>query len=238
MGAWIWEPTVTRLRDRGLHAEAITLHGLGAEPGAPDPAGVGLATHVQQVVDHVVSSPIPVVLVSHSYSGVVAAQAADRAPDRVAGLVHFGGFLPTDGRSLLDDWGTSDVAREQEEHDIVAAGNLWPAPSAAMLQMEPDLSPEDRDHLSSRFRPHPGSTIREPARMGRPVEQQPTTYVGLSVDGEAVAWQQAPPSARGADHWRRRTIASGHWPMVSRPEEVARLLVAELTHYAATPDRE
>lgn len=226
MGAWIWEPTVRSLRERGWDAETLTL--LGLEPGLPEEeiAAVRLDDHVRQLVDHVSAlEDRPVVLVSHSYSATPVAIAADRLGDQVRGLVHFGGFLPVDGRSLLDDWGGSEDARRQERADIDDAGGLWAAPERWMLDHEPDLTPADRDFLAERFTPHPGPTVTDPARLSAPVGGQPTTYVALAPQaGEDEAWEHAPRVAREATGWRRRHLSSGHWPMVSRPEATVDLI--------------
>lgn len=234
MGGWIWEPTVERLRAHGLPASTMTLAGLGEDDGGAAKT-VRLEDHVRQVREAVTEASGGVVLVSHSYSGIVTGQVADQVPDDVVGLIHIGGFLPVDGRSMLDDWGSSQSEREQEARDVEAAGNLWLAPTDPMLEMEPDLSNADRDFLVSRFRAHPGSTISDPARMATPIAHQPTTYVSLSPDGEEAAWQQAPAPAQAARGWRRRFIASGHWPMLSRPDEVVDLLATEARRYAQTP---
>ena len=77
MGGWIWEPTVQWLRARDIDAEMMTLRGL--EPGRPDAdiARVSLEDHVQQLVDVIYQTRADkVILVSHSYSGVVVAAAA------------------------------------------------------------------------------------------------------------------------------------------------------------------
>lgn len=133
MGAWIWESTADELRDRGLDAETITLRGLNPGESSTDIAAVRLANHVQQLIKHVEEESQPVVLVSHSYSGIVTASAADRLGDQVLGLIHVGAFVPTSGRSLLDDWGDSDDGRAQERSEIEASGNLWPAPTRGGL---------------------------------------------------------------------------------------------------------
>lgn len=232
MGAWIWERTVDELRARGVPASTLTLAGLAGEVGE-DAGRVRLADHVRQVRDAVEGGSGRVVLVSHSYSAVVTGQVADQVPDRVARLVHIGGFLPVDGRSLLDDWGSSQEEREQEARDVVEAGNLWLAPTGSMLEMEPDLSDADRDFLVEHFRPHPGSTITDAARMSAPVSAQPTTYVALSTEGEEAAWRDAPETARRAPAWRRLTLRSGHWPMLSRPGDVVDLLADEAARCSA-----
>ncbi|WP_106850341.1 alpha/beta hydrolase [Blastococcus sp. Marseille-P5729] len=235
MGGWIWEPAAERLRDRGIDAETITLRGL--EPGETDAdiAAIRLEDHVQQLIGHVRSHrPRPVVLISHSYSGMVTASAADRIGDQVIGLVHVGAFVPTSGRSLLDDWGDSADARAQERADIEAAGGLWRAPARPMLDHETDMAPSDRDSLASKFTPHPGLSILDPADLSAPVREQPSTYVALTLRGGlAEAWKAAPPVAKAAGRWRRRHIVSGHWPMVSAIDATVELLDAEVRHYDA-----
>lgn len=234
MGGWIWEPTATGLRDRGLDAEAITLAGLEPDEAGRNVSAVRLDDHVQQLVAHVGAAARPAVLVSHSYSGMVTASAADRLGDQVVGLVHVGAFVPTSGRSLLDDWGSSAQERARERADIEAAGNVWLPPTREMLDHEADLAPKDRDVLASRFTPHPGQTVLDRAELSAPAADQPSTYVALTLQGGLDrAWDDAPPVARAATGWRRRHIVSGHWPMVSVIEDTISLLEAEIRHYAA-----
>lgn len=235
MGAWIWEPTARRLADRGFDAESVTLRGL--EPGLPSSAiaAVRLKDHVQQLVDHVSAlDPRPVVLVSHSYSTMPAVLAADRLGAQLRGLVHIGGFVPSDGLSLLDDWGGSAEERTQERANIVAAGHLWMPPERRLLDYESDLTPDDRNFLAGRFTPHPGHTITDPARLRAPASAQPSTYVALSVHGgETEAWARAPHAAKDASGWRRRHLGSGHWPMTSVPEATADLIAEEIRFYSS-----
>ncbi|GAA3958070.1 hypothetical protein GCM10022231_16790 [Gordonia caeni] len=234
MGAWIWEPTVERLIDRGMDADTITLRGLRAGDSPADVASVRLDDHVEQLIEHVENQgPRPVVLVSHSYSGMVTASVADRLADRQLGLVHIGAFLPTSGRSLLDDWGDSEHDRTQERDDIDAAGGLWAAPTRAMLDHQTDLSPADRDYLAAKLTAHPGRTVTDPAQLSGPVETQTATYVALTRDGgHDEAWRDAPPIARSASGWRRRHLVAGHWPMLSAVDATVDLLEAEIGVHA------
>ncbi|ASO18468.1 pimeloyl-ACP methyl ester carboxylesterase [Actinoalloteichus hoggarensis] len=233
MGAWIWEPTVNRLVERGIDAETLTLRGLEAGVPKSEIAAVRLADHVRQLRDVVDGHRVPVVLVSHSYSAMVTAQVADRVGGKVAGLVHFGGFLPVDGRSLLDGWGSTPEERDAERADIVRAGGLWLPPTRPMLDHETDLTPADRDLLAGGFTPHPGHTITDRAELAVPVGTRPTTYVALSTAGPDDAWRHAPAAARDATAWRRRHIASGHWPMLSAPDTTADLIDGEVREHTA-----
>lgn len=234
MGAWIWSPTVDRLRERGFDAETLTLHGLLPDQSESVRAAVTLEDHVQQLVEHVESlAPHPVVLVSHSYSGVVTASAADRLGDRVRGTIHLGSFIPRDGRSLLDDWGESDDERAQERADIEEAGGLWLAPTREMLEYESDLRAQDRDFLAANFTPHPGRTITDPAHLAVPASEQPSAYVAVAPDGGFdEAWREAPSAARAASAWRRTHVVSGHWPMLSAFDATAELLEGEIRKYS------
>lgn len=234
MGGWIWQPTVEHLRDRGIDAETITLEGLDAGESDASIASVSLEDHVQQLVELVEQDRTrPVVLVSHSYSGMVTASAADRLGSRVAGSIHVGAFVPTAGRSLLDDWGDSDAERAQERADVEAAGGLWQAPTRQMLEFEADLDGADRDLLAARLTPHPGRTILDPAALSRPASDQRSTYVALAPNGDVdEAWDAAPPAAKAASGWRRRHIVAGHWPMLSAFDATVDLIDAEIRHHA------
>ena len=238
MGGWIWEPPAERLRGRGIDADTITLRGLEHSVPAATIAEVSLNDHVQQLVEHVRrDNSRPVVIVSHSYSGIVAASAADRLGDQVLGLIHVGAFVARNGRSLLDDWGDSSEARKQERADIEAAGNLWSAPTRQMLDFETDLSPSDRDFLASRFTAHPGRTVLDPATLSAPAHEQPSTYVALTTNGGFdKAWNDAPTVAKTATGWRRKHLVSGHWPMVSTLDSTVDLLESEFRHYTSAED--
>lgn len=223
MGEWIWEPTVDQLRERGLEAATLTLDGL--EPEATDHhiGHVKLEQHVTQVANVILEWPDrPVVLVGHSYSGTVVGQVADHLPDRVASSIHFRSFLPSDGRSLIDDWG-SDSKERAQERTAVEAGNghpfHWAPPTPEALALEPGLNPADREYLSTRFAPHPGHTVVDPAHMDRPITKQRGLFIAPAET--AIPAVLRTPEAFG---WEIRVMYSGHWPMLERPKDVVDII--------------
>jgi pimeloyl-ACP methyl ester carboxylesterase len=222
MGSWVWEPVAERLRDHGHTVRTPTLAGLGARD---DHTRARLQTHVDQVVSLLDDAQMAdVIVVGHSYSGIVAGQVADRRPDRVAHTVFVQAFLPRNGRSLIDDWSDDPDARQQEKDDIGAAGGAW-LPPLAGLAAEPNLSPEQQQWLAQRLVNHPGRTITDPAVMTRAIEGSPATYIASITNDD----EDLPPhvaALRNQPTWTIHRIRGGHWPMVSDPASLTALLNA------------
>jgi pimeloyl-ACP methyl ester carboxylesterase len=216
MGAWVWEPVGGGLRALGHDVYPLTLSGL--DDGDAGVSDVGLRTHVDDVLSVLEEGDLrDVVVVGHSYSGIVAGQVADRAHDRVAHTVYVDAFLPCDGKSMLDAFG--ERQREQELAQIAGNGGRWPAPGLDGVLGEPDLSEEQARWLAGRLVGHPGRTVSEPAVLGRPLAEQRATYVACAFeDSDDVA------ALRGEPGWAFRELEAGHWPMVSVPDELVALL--------------
>ena len=109
LGGWVWEPVAAPLRERGHAVHPLTLPGLSdRSTGA---AGVGLEDHVEDVVTVLEDRDLrDVVLLGHSYAGLVAGMVADRAPDRVAHTVFLDANVPVDGASMVDGWSAAGRA--------------------------------------------------------------------------------------------------------------------------------
>jgi pimeloyl-ACP methyl ester carboxylesterase len=232
MGGWIWESTLAALRHRGLEAHTITFAGLAVGTTRAQASSVTLQDHLDQHVRWIrETAGGPVVLVSHSYSALLAEAVAQRLNASVVGVIHLGGFVPDPGRSLLDEWGGSEADRAHELADIQEAGNLWMPPSAQMLSAERRLSEDQRVWLAGRFMPHPGSTITTPVPSATGTASVPTTYVTLSpTDDEEQAWRDAPTAAQSS-LWNRRHLNSGHWPMLSAPVDTVELISQEVDRF-------
>lgn len=95
----VWGHVAARLRAAGHEVEAVDLPG---RPGAPmDPSEVSLDLHRDTVVDAIRALGRPVVLVGHSFAGIVAAAAAERSPESIKTLVFAAAYLPRNGDSLV-----------------------------------------------------------------------------------------------------------------------------------------
>ena len=102
VGAWSWSRVVPELEAAGhaVYAPALTGVGERAEEATPD---VGLLVHIDQITRLVEANDLrDVVLVGHSYGGMVVAGVASRVPRRVAGIVYVDAFVPEPGQSAFD----------------------------------------------------------------------------------------------------------------------------------------
>ncbi|QIP84085.1 alpha/beta hydrolase [Streptomyces sp. Tu 2975] len=218
-GAWLgssaWDEVVPRLRAAGHGAHAVTLSGLAERRGEP----VGRQTHVQDVVDEVERRGLrDVVLVGHSYSGIPVGQAAERIGDRLARVVFVDSEVPTDGASFADGWwqGRADMEATLAEND-----GFWPPLTAADCAGQ-GLTDQQIGLLVAGATPHPGATLTDPAALARPLGELPATYVKCLLDGPEPNATVA--GLLASEHWSLVEMDTGHWPMFSRPHELAEIL--------------
>ena len=213
LGAWAWDEVVPELRGAGHEVHALTLSGLAEKQGVP----AGQRTHVQDIVDEVERLDLrDVVLVGHSYAGVPVGQAAERIGDRLARVVFVDANVPVDGRSFLDSFPSDFIRKSLDEND-----GGWP-PLDPDDYAGQDLTAEQITRIITEGTTHPGATLTEPAVLAHPLADLPATYVKCLLDGDELP---APADELvGSGRWELVRMDTGHWPMFSRPRELARVL--------------
>jgi pimeloyl-ACP methyl ester carboxylesterase len=95
----VWKGVEASLRKDGYHTLAINLPGRTTNPRSPDQ--ISLADYTGAVLKGVAHARRPVVLVGHSFGGIVISQFAELAPEKIRTLVYVAAYLPRDGASLL-----------------------------------------------------------------------------------------------------------------------------------------
>ncbi|CAM5302467.1 hypothetical protein GCM10010261_36470 [Streptomyces pilosus] len=213
LGAWAWDEVAAGLRAAGHEARPLTLSGLAERRSTP----AGQQTHVQDVVDEVERlGPGDVVLVGHSYAGIPVGQAAALIGGRLRRVVFVDAAVPVDGESFLAGWPSDHVRRAVEANE-----GFWP-PSGADEYAGQGLTDGQIAAIVAGATPHPGATLTEPAVLDLPLAGLPATYVKCLLDGDEPPAAAAGPLRSG--RWELVTMDTGHWPMFSRPRELARIL--------------
>ncbi|MEU0157290.1 alpha/beta hydrolase [Streptomyces sp. NPDC006261] len=216
LGSWAWSDVLPDLRAAGHGVHPLTLSGLADKQGVK----AGQQTHVDDIVDHVEGLDLrDVVLVGHSYSGIPAGQAAQRIGDRFARVVFVDSNVPADGESFLAGW---PAGRAQVEAAIAANDGFWP-PAVADDFAGQELGDADIARIAAGATPHPGATLAEPAVLAEPLDALPATYIKCLLDGAEPSGDVA--ELLKGERWELVTMETGHWPMFSRPRELARVLL-------------
>ncbi|HXM51300.1 MAG TPA: alpha/beta fold hydrolase [Pyrinomonadaceae bacterium] len=100
-GSWAFRKVDALLREKGFNVYRPQLTGLGERVHLSRP-DIGLSTHIDDVVNTILFEDLhDIILVGHSYGGMVITGVADRVPDRIRRLVYLDAFLPNEGESAI-----------------------------------------------------------------------------------------------------------------------------------------
>ena len=98
VGSVVWRELAPRLRRAGHDVYAPTLTGIGARKHLLS-REIDLDTHIQDVIGVINDEDLSdIVLVGHSYGGMVISGVADRVSEKVASLVYLDAFVPENGQ--------------------------------------------------------------------------------------------------------------------------------------------
>lgn len=223
-GGWCWKHVTERLRAAGHVVHAPTLTGNGATRHLGSER-ITLETHTRDVLGLLAAEELDdVILVGHSYGGMVITSAADRAAAKIRRLVYLDAFVPENGDSLADCIRRNlpaEVAAVYLAHFHQARGNdglVPPIPGAMFGQ-----SPATAAWMERQCNAQSLATFVWPALIGDAIQAIPRSYI-LASD-----WQPSPFHAEAARHdgkpgWTVQRIAGGHGLMMDQPAELAALL--------------
>lgn len=205
-GAWAFDQVIPALARLGVKARAIDLPGRGGVPTSLDAQARAVVAALNG----------PTVLVGHSAGGFAITAAAELAPDRVAGLIYLCAYVPAPGQSLAEMRragpsqplrGSFRLTTDRSAYgfDPTRAKALFfqdcpnPEPAIARLCLEP-VAPQETALPALRHAPNlPRAAI-------------------ICTDDRAI-----PPAyqAQMAAGLPQTSLASGHSPFLSMPEELA-----------------
>ncbi|MEV6889473.1 alpha/beta hydrolase family protein [Kribbella sp. NPDC051137] len=212
-GGWCWTRVAQRLRDTGHDVFTPTLSGLGEQP-EPGAEAIDLRTHAEDVLKVLVEYDLEdVVLVGHSYGGLVVREAADSLPDYVQELVLIDAWAGIDGQSL----DSLAPAFFKAWIDSATSGGLIAVPPASSVGV---VDPQQAAWLEDRLRPQPRLTFSQRTSLSGAVEDIPCRAILCTPHGPMPFAEFAQ-----AFGWPTTEIASGHDVMTLAPDQLAELLL-------------
>jgi pimeloyl-ACP methyl ester carboxylesterase len=229
-GAWCWRRVVDALQAQGHRAHAVTLTGVGDRVHLMSSL-ITLETHIADVANAVVAEEMEqVVLVAHSYAGMLGTAIADRMPQRLRHLVYVDAVVPRPGES----WSSTHASATREARLAAAQASpdySFPAPDPAVF----GLADEDHAWVKRRQTAHPGHTYQAPLQFDpQRVASVPRTFVDC-LKPRLGTIDSIRPRVRDPKFWdgawaggggmRIVELQTGHDPMISAPADLTRILL-------------
>jgi len=213
-GGWCWRKVAPIVRRAGHDIFTPTMTGLGERVHLRGPE-VGLDTHVQDIINVLEYEDLDhVVLVGHSYGGMVATGVAGRVPHRLAHVVYLDAHVPADGQSVIDLLGFTRPGYETEQ---------WVDPPGTFgVKDEADLA-----WVKANMTPHPTRSMRQKVSLPTPLEDLPILRTYVLAELEPLgAWFADNAAKYEADpRWRFVRMQAVHDMMVTEPEQTAAILL-------------
>lgn len=222
-GGWCWSRVADRLRQAGHRVHVPTLPGLGDRAHLLSPS-IDLEAFIQDICQMLEQEDLrDVILVGHSFGGLVISGVVDRLPERIARMVFLDAFLTPPGKSTFDTLPAEVVTKLED--GAATTGGIAP-PRAASLGL---TDPADIDFVQARLTPQPVGTYREPLQLqnslgnGRPVTYVRCTQPLFPAVAASYAWTREAFGTR----WTWADLETGHDAMISAPEAVTAMLMQQ-----------
>ncbi len=220
-GGWCWRDVRQMLENQGHRVFTPTLTGLG-EKSHLRPPDVTLDTHIQDIVNLFTWEELSdVILVGHSYGGVVISGVCDAMKDRIKHAVFLDAIVPKDGDTVLPG-GTKEIA--EERFGPLIDGYLAPAREPVSFGI-PDNMPEALAWVRRRVTPQLLGTWITPIRLPNGgSDGVPRTFIYCSDKPALSPAQVVRLDGFKADtSWNYAELPCGHDAMVILPTETAEM---------------
>ena len=221
LGAWAWDDVLAHLNTDHARGIAMTLPGL--DPNDPERAATTLGEQAAAIVDILarleVSEDRPAIIVAHSGANAPVSLVLDRHPELVHRVVWVDSGPMATGSAFAPDLPEGVQELPLPPFDVLA--------QQASLE---GLSPEVLERFRARAVPEPGPVLRQPVELTNHARTTvPTTLVCCSIPSAQVlemARGGHPMFAEVAnlEHVDVVDLPTGHWPMWSRPGDLAEVI--------------
>ncbi|WP_269937555.1 alpha/beta fold hydrolase [Arthrobacter sp. HY1533] len=221
LGAWAWDEVLENLKTEHPRAIAMTLPGLDAND--PGRASRTLDAQAEAILDLMAQQGVqPAILVAHSGANAPVSLVMDRCPELVHRVVWVDSGPVATGTVFAPDLPEDLAELALPPFDVLA--------QQASLE---GLSAEDLEQFRARAVPEPGPVLRQPLQLSNDARRKvPTTLLCCSLPGAQVLElaQTGHPmftEVANLEHLDIIDLPTGHWPMWSRPRDLAKAIGAQ-----------
>src|SRR5271166_3542621 len=214
-GSVVWRQLAPRLRKAGHEVYAPTLTGIGSRKHLLN-REIDLDTHIQDVIGVIDDADLSdIVLVGHSYGGMVISGVADRVPEKVASLVYLDAFVPENGHSNLD-------MLPPDRRPTLVPGEDWLV--APRTPAEFGLKrPEVIALLEAKSGPQPLATLTQPVRLTGGIGRVKQKMYILAT--EPARFTRFYDKLKNDPGWTVHTLPCTHFIQLEMPDELTAILL-------------
>ena len=211
-GGWDYYKVDSILTSQGHIVYRPTLTGLGDRIHLAN-KDINLATHITDIVNLLKFENLHnIILIGHSYGGIVISGVAEQVPERIKQLIYLDAFVPKNGESIQTIIGSTWAQMIAPKID----GYVINYPFGPTMPNPPKDVPQ------------PLKTFTEPLSISNPlVKKIPTTYILMMKDGKGGFENWGASRAREYG-WKMVTFEGGHYSMRDQPETLVKKLEAAL----------
>ena len=221
-GGWCWRRVADRLVSAGHRVFAPSLTGLGDRRHLLS-RETNLDTHIRDIIEIIEAEELrEVILVGHSYGGIVITGVAAQIPQRLRQLVYLDAVLVEDGDSWSSAHAPDTVAARRKSAQESSGGSTLPALKSSLFGV---TDADDQAWVDRHLTPHPFSTYEQRMHWGGPIGNH-LSKVYVDCTEPAMASLAAMKNGyRGKTEWPFIGIKTGHDAMVTAPKELAEILL-------------
>ena len=222
-GGWCYQRVAPLLRSAGHEVHTPTLTGLGERSHLMSPA-IDLDTHITDVVNVLRFDDLyDVILVGHSYGGMVVTGVADRAADRIGKLVYLDAANPVNNQSLVDVSGPV-IEAVRPYGQVVDGVELVLFPDPDIVKLYGVTDPDDVAWMTERLTPHPWVCFEQKLRLTNEDALWAIPQYHI-VCTSTLATRDPDLMEKARAEGRLWDIDTGHDLMITEPERVAEALL-------------
>jgi pimeloyl-ACP methyl ester carboxylesterase len=226
-GGWLWKSVRRLLSVHNHEVYTPTLTGVGERAHLSNPE-VSLTTHIDDIANVLCYEDLhDVVLIGHSYGGMVIAGVADREPERLSKLIYVDAFVPEDGQCLLNF--VPPQVRAAFEQQVQSLGTGWQVPPMPYTSLGKSgvnaMSEAEAQVLLQKRVAQPFKTYTEPVHLtSDKAASLPRSYIHCTDKPADDVFAHFADQARNDPRWRCEVLPTGHFPMLTMPHELTDLL--------------
>lgn len=226
-GSWhdgsLWGPVADRLTQTGniVHAPTVAGHGPGAD------RNVNLAQCIQSIIDYIADNNLTdVILLGHSFGGIIIPKVAEAIPDRIRRLVFWNAFVLADGECLSDNVpphyraNFAKLAQSTSDNSVMLPFAMWR--EVFMNDADLELATSTYEKLS----PEPHQPFLDKVDMKKFYELQiPKSYLNCTTDNVFPQGNWHPRMSQRLGLFRLVEMPGGHEAMFTNPDLLAQKII-------------